>query len=110
MPRKKDNYQRLSPEEPVSGKIFFDQVLERHNIDLNDPANQLTMHFTDMLDPSLRDHVRCTGFRDGVLYLVCDHPSRASYIRLNSREIKKTISGVFPEIDLKKIVTRTVTT
>ena len=85
MPRKKDNYQRLAPEDPVSGKIFFDQVLERHNIDLTDPSNQLTMHFNELLEPSLRDHVRCTGFRDGVLYLECDHPSRASYIRLNSR-------------------------
>ena len=110
MPRRKDNYQRLSPENPVSGKVFFDQVLERHNIDLKDPANQLMMHITDMMESSLKGHVRCTGFKDGVIYLVCDHPSRASYIRLNSREIKKTISGVFPELDLKKIVTRVVTT
>ena len=110
MPRRKDNYQRLSPEDPVSGKIFFDQVLDRHSIDLKDPSNQLVIHFNEIMDSSLKDHVRCTGYKDGVVYLVADHPSRASYIRLNSREIKKTISSVFPELDLKKIVTRVVTT
>ena len=106
MARKKDLYPRLAPEDPVSGELFFDRVLERHNIDLNDPVNQLVMHFTSVVDPSLEGHVRCTGFKDGILYVVCDHPSRATYIRLNSSEMKKKIRGVFPEIDLKKIVTR----
>lgn len=106
MAKKKDMYKRLAPEDPVSGEVFFDQVLERHNIDLKDPENQLVIHFTSMVDPSLEGHVRCTGFKDGILYLVCDHPSRATYIRLNGSEMKKKIRGVFPEIDLKKIVTR----
>ena len=48
-------------------------------------------------------------YKDGVLYLICDHPSRASYIRMNSSEIIKKITGVFPELDLKKIVTRVKT-
>ena len=103
---RKDMYRRLAPEDPVSGVVFFDQVLERHNIDLRNPENQLVMHFTSIVDPSLEGHVRCTGFKDGILYLVFDHPSRATYIRLNGSEMKKKIRGVFPEIDLKKIVTR----
>ena len=103
---RKDMYRRLAPEDPVSGEVFFDQVLERHNIALRNPENQLVMHFTSIVDPSLEGHVRCTGFKDGILYLVCDHPSRATYIRLNGSEMKKKIRGVFPEIDLKKIVTR----
>ena len=37
--RKKDMYPRLAPEDPVSGEVFFDQVLERHNIDLGDPES-----------------------------------------------------------------------
>ncbi len=105
-PRNKDNYNRLEPEDPMSGSVFFDQVLERFDIDLGDPSNQILIHWKDIVDPSISEHSRPQKIKDGVLYLLCDHPSRASYIRLNSREIVKSIQGVYPEVYLKKIVTR----
>ncbi len=103
---KKDNYHRLEPEDPVSGEVFFDQVLDRFDIDLKNPSNQIIIHWKDIVDPSISEHSRPYKYKDGVLYLSCDNQSRASYIRLNSREIIKSIRSVFPEIDLKKILTR----
>ena len=108
--RKKDMYPRLSPEDPVSGEVYFDQVLERHNIDLGDPVNQLVMHFTSIVGLPFEGHVRCTGYRNGILYLACDNKSWGQLVHLNSSEIKKKIRGVFPEIELKKIFTRVPTT
>ncbi|MBR2282491.1 MAG: DUF721 domain-containing protein [Spirochaetales bacterium] len=105
-PRRKDSYERLEPEDPISGSVFFDQVLDRFDIDLADPANQILIHWKDIVDVSISEHSRPQKLKDGVLYIVCDHPSRASYIRLNSTEIVKSIKGVYPEVDLKKIVTR----
>ncbi len=105
-PRRKDNYEALANEDPVGGNVFLDQVLERFNIDLKDPVTQIMVKWKDIVGPSIADHTRCEKYVDGVLYLACDHPSRASYIRMNSSEIIKTVRGVFPEVDLKKIVTR----
>ncbi len=104
--RKRDNYNRLEPEDPMSGSVYFDQVLERFDIDLGNPSNQIFIHWSELVDPAIAEHSRPQKLKDGVLYLICDHPSRASYIRLNSREIVKSIKGVYPEVDLKKIVTR----
>ena len=103
---RKDNYSRLGPEDPVSGKVFFDQVLDRFDIDLSDPSNQIMIHWKELVEPLVHEHSKPYRLKDGVLYLVCDSQSRASYIRLNSREIIKGIRSVYPEIDLKKIVTR----
>ncbi len=103
-------YPRLSPEDPVGGKVYFDQVLERHHIDLNDPVNQMVMHFRSIAGLPQECNVRCTGYRNGMLYLVCDNRSWAHFIHLNSSEIKKRIRAVFPEIEVKKIFTRDVTT
>lgn len=108
--RKKDMYRRLSPEDPVSGEVFFDQVLDRHNIDLNDPVNQMVMHFSSIVDLTFEGHVRCTGYRNGILYLECDNKSWGQLVHLNSSEIRKRISGVYPEIELKKIFTKVPTT
>ena len=89
--------------------MFLDQVLERFNIDLKDPVNQIMVRWKDFAGRAIAEHAVCERYKDGVLYLICDHPSRASYIRMNSSEIIKKITGVYPEIDLKKIVTRVKT-
>ena len=107
--KKTDNYQALANEDPVSGTVFLDQVLDRFNIDLKDPVNQIMVKWKDIVGDAIAQHSRCERFSDGVLYLICDHPSRASYIRMNSSELIKRIRGVFPEVDLKKIVTRVKT-
>ena len=104
--RKADNYQALANEDPVSGAVFLDQVLDRFNIDLKDPVNQIMVKWKDIAGDSIAQHSRCEKYCDGVLYLICDHPSWASNIRMNSSELVKRITGVFPEVDLKKIVTR----
>ena len=105
----KDKYDALANEDPVSGEVFLNQVLDRFNIDLNDPVNQIIIRWKDIAGEDIAKHTRCERISDGVLYLACDHPSRASYIRLNSSEIIKRITGVFPEVDLKKIVTHVKT-
>ncbi len=104
--KKTDNYQALANEDPVSGSVFLDQVMDRFNIDLKDPVNQMMLRWKDIVGEQIAQHTRCERFSDGVLYLICDHPSRASYIRMNRSELIKRVTGVFPEVDLKKIVTR----
>ena len=106
---KQDNYEPLANEDPVSGKVFMDQVLERFHIDFNDVTNQVILNWNTLVEPVVAEHSRCEKIKDGVMTVICDHPSHASYIRLNAREIMKSIKGVFPEIDLKKIITRVKT-
>ena len=103
---KKDNYKPLANEDPTSSKVFFDQVLDRFNIDLDDVSSQVILNWKTLVEPAVAEHSKCEKIKDGTMYVICDHPSRASYIRLNSKEIIKSIKGVFPEIELKKIVTR----
>ena len=104
--KKRDNYNALANEDPVSGEVFLNQVLDRFNIDLKDPVTQLIVRWKDIVGTQMAEHTSCERYCDGVLHLICDHPSRATQVRMNSSEIIKIIRGVFPEIDLKKIVTR----
>ena len=103
--RKKDSYKPLASEDPVVGSVFMDQVLDRFNINLDKPENQVIIHWSSIVGKETAEHARCEKIEKGVLYVACDHPSRAARIRLESREILKNISGVFPEINLSKIVT-----
>ena len=103
---KKDNYKPLANEEPTKSEVFFDQVLDRFHIDLDDVSSQIVLQWKNLVEPAVAEHSRCEKIKDGILYLTCDHSSRASYIRLNAREIMKSIRSVFPEIELKKIITR----
>jgi len=103
---RKDKYKPLAPEDPVTSQTFIDQVMDRFGIDMSDPVNQMIANWNVIAGEELAQHVRCDRYDNGVLYLVCDHPSRASYVRMNSRELMKRIVGVYPEVDLKKIVTR----
>lgn len=103
---KQDNYEPIAQEDPVSGKVFIDQVMERYDIDLNNVSNQVILNWKTLVEPVVAEYSKCEKIKDGVMTVTCDHPSHASYIRLNAREIMKSIKGVFPEIELKKIITR----
>ncbi len=103
---KKDNYKPLANEDPTPSKVFFDQVMDRFHIDLDDVCSQVVLQWKNIVEPSVAEHSKCEKIKDGTLYVSCDSQVRASYIRLNSREIIKSIKGVFPEIELKKIITR----
>ena len=103
---KQDNYKPLAKEDPSSSKVFFDQVLDRFHIDLDDVLSQVFLNWKNLVDPVVAEHSKCEKIKDGTLYVICDHPTHASYIRLNAKELIKKICGVFPEIELKKIVTR----
>ena len=106
---KKDNYKPLAKEDPSSSKVFFDQVMDRFHIDLDDVCSQVVLQWKNIVEPAVAEHSKCEKIKDAVLYVSCDSQVRASYIRLNSREIIKSIKGVFPEIELKKIITRVKT-
>ena len=103
--RKKDNYKPMAPEDPVSGQVFLNQVLDRFNIDLEKPENQIVINWKTLIGEELASHCRCERVEKGIMYVCCDHPSRAARIRLEAREIIKNIRGVYPEINLSKIVT-----
>ena len=51
----------------------------------------------------------CAGFKEGVLYVVCDNAAKAGITRLNSREIIKLVNTAFPEFNIKKINIRVKT-
>lgn len=104
--RKRDNYKRLESEEPLKGKVYFDQVLERFHIDLKDPVNQIVIHWEALVGPDFASYAKCTGIKDKVIYVSCDHPSKAAFVRMQSREVLKKIKGVYPELGLQKLVVR----
>ena len=106
--RKKDNYSPLAPEDPMFGSIFVDQVLERFGIDPNDPSNQLSMRWHDIVGSEISDHTFFEKMEGKTIYVACDNPSRASYIKLNGKDILKNIKGVFPELEINKISVRVV--
>ena len=66
----------------------------------------MILNWKNIVEPMVAEHSKCEKIKDGVLYVNCDHASHASYIRLNAREIMKAIRSIYPELELKKIITR----
>ena len=103
--RKKDNYKPMAPEDPVSGNVFLDQVLDHFDINLEKPETQIVLNWKTLVGEETAAHCRCDRVEKGIIYVCCDHPSRAAGMRLKAGEIIKNIRGVYPEINLSKIVT-----
>lgn len=103
-----DNYDPISPEDPIDGSFFVDKVLERFGIDPNEPSNQLAMRWRDMVGEEVSKHVFFDRIDGDVVIIACDHPSRASYIKINGNDVIKRIKSAFPELDVKKIQVRVV--
>lgn len=102
----KDKYTPIAPEDPVYGNIFVDQVLKRFGINPNEPATQLAMRWNDIIGNEFSKNVFFEKIDNQTVYISCDNPSLASYVKLNGNEIMKKIISVFPELDIKKIVVR----
>lgn len=103
---KEDKYKPMAAEDPVNSQVFVDQIFERLGIDMSDPSRQLMVQWKSIVGPSIAEHVKCEGIKDGAILVSCDHPSRASYIRINEKDIIKTVLSVFPELKVKKISAR----
>ena len=101
--RYSDLYEHVSPQEPLSSTVFFDKVLSRLNIDLNDPKRQLCLQWSSIVGENLSSHCFFNGLKDGILYVVCDHPSYVSMFRLNSKEVLKNVKTTFPELQVNKV-------
>ena len=106
--KKGDKYSPLAPEDPMFGNVFIDQVLQRFGIDPTDPSNQLLMRWHDIVGSEISKHTFFEKIEENTLHIACDNPSRASYIKLNGKDILKNIKGVFPELEINKISVRVI--
>lgn len=97
------------PEDPQDATVYLDRVFERLKIDIKSPEYSLSVQWPSVVTPYIAQHCRCTGCKDGVLYLVCANQSQANLTRLNSTEIIKRVNSAFPEFDIKKINIRVKT-
>ena len=107
---KRDMYAPLSPEDPVYGSLFVDQVLMRFGIDPNEPSNQLAMRWHDIVGEEVAKHVFFEKVDGDAVHIACDNPSRASYMKINGNDVIKKIKTVFPELEVKRIQVRVVPT
>jgi hypothetical protein len=105
----KDVYEPAMPDEPKKSSFFLDFVLKRLKINIRDPENQLVLHWNSLIPEYISQHCMCAGFKDSVLYVVCDNSSKAEITRLNKREIIKYVNTAFPEFNIDKINIRVKT-
>lgn len=104
----RDNYSPISPEDPLDGSFYVDQVLKRFGIDPSEPSNQLAMRWRDIVGEDVSKHVFFDRIDGDVVHIACDHPSRASYMKINGNDVIKKIKAAFPELDVKRIQVRVV--
>jgi predicted nucleic acid-binding Zn ribbon protein len=105
----RDVYEPVMPEDPEKSSLYLDSVLERLKIDIHTPENQLVIQWKAVIPEYISQHCMCAGFKDSVLYVVCDNAAKAGITRLNSREIIKLVNTAFPEFNIKKINIRVKT-
>lgn len=105
----RDVYEHVMPEDPEESSVYLDGVLERLKINVRAPENQLIIQWKSVIPEYISQHCMCAGFKDSVLYVVCDNASKAGITRLNSREIIKLVNSAFPEFNIKKINIRVKT-
>lgn len=98
-----DNYERVSPEDPVNGKIFLDKIFQRHKIDLSAPERQISLQWKNIASGQLAEISHCSGVRNGVLFVVCSNQSEASLVRMSKNEILKNAKAAFPELNITNI-------
>lgn len=102
----KDNYRRISPEDPIKSKSYFDQVLKRHHINLDSSESQIRLTWPLIAGESVAAVSECEKVVNGVLYLKCHHPAHATSIRMSSGELIKKVNSVFPDLKITKIRVR----
>ena len=105
----RDVYEPVMPEDPEKSSVFLDGVLERLKINVRAPENQIVIQWKSIIPEYISQHCMCAGFKDSVLYVVCDNAAKAGITRLNSREIMKLVNSAFPEFNIKKINIRVKT-
>lgn len=103
---KKDNYETLSPEDPVDSGIYIDKIFERFGIDINSPEVQLKLRWADLVGADLAKIIIYEKILKETLFVVCKSASYASFVRLNSNDIIKKVDSAFPELKVKKLVVR----
>ena len=101
-----EDYEHLSPEDPVSSKIFFNSILERLKIDLNSPEHILSNQWAVIVGDNLAKSSSFCGIENKVLKVKCTNSSTASLFRMNSREVIKKINSIFPELNIIKVNVR----
>lgn len=109
MNKLKDLYEPISPEDPEKSSVFFDSVLKRLNINLNDPKRQLSLQWDNIVGDNFKGHCKFNGIGDGIVFVVCDHPSYVSMFKMNSKEILKKIQTTFPELNVLKVSVKLAT-
>lgn len=101
----KDDREPLAPEDPVSSEVFIQKILKRFKKTLDSSENQLSANWSVVL-PSMSQLCSFVSLKDGVLTVSCNHPAKASAVRMNKGEIIKNIKGVFPDLDVKSVIVR----
>lgn len=98
-----DNYERISPEDPVDGKAYLDLIFQRHKIDLSAPERQIALQWKNIASAQLAEISRCSGVKNGILYVVCSNQSQAALVRMSKSEILKNAKAAFPELAINNI-------
>ena len=103
---KRDNYESLSPEDPIESSVYLEKVFERFGIDINSPEVQLNLRWADIIGEELAKVISFEKIFNENLFIVCKSASYATYVRLNSNDIIKKIDSTFPELRVKKIIVK----
>lgn len=103
---KRDNYESLSPEDPVDSGIYISKVFERFGIDINSLEVQLSIRWSDIIGSDLAKVISYEKIVNEVLFVVCKNSSYASFVKLNSKDIIKKVDSAFPELNVKKLVVK----
>ena len=69
----RDVYEHVMPEDPEKSSVYLDGVLERLKINVKAPENQLIIQWKSVIPEYISQHCICAGFKDSVLYVVCDN-------------------------------------
>lgn len=102
-----EQYDRVSPEDPVDAKIFLDKIFSRHKIDLSAPERQIVLQWKNIAQGQLSEISHCTGVNKGTIFIVCKNQSEATLIRMSKGEIIKNAKAAFPELNITNINIRT---
>lgn len=98
-------YNRLSPPDAQPSSVFMEGVLKRLHIDMESPMQLVQYNWEKIIGENFSRTVSLKSIENGVMTVKCQNSSVAGLLRLNSREIIKRVTSLFPDIDLKKIKT-----
>lgn len=96
-------YKRFAPEQPQLPKYYMSSILQKFNIDFDNPRHRLFSDWKELDSSEVIKHTKPSDIKNGVLILFCDNGAWASLFNMQKNKVLKLVNQKYPSLGIKSI-------